>query len=410
MKTRPLKRYCDGPPQYGLNIAAGEYTSEGVRLIRTSDIRTDGSLSDAEQGVFVPDTVVEPRHRLQVGDILFSRSGTLGRSIRVQEAASEMTFAGFLVRFRPVAEADPRFVEYCANSAPFQAAVEADAVTSTISNFNAEKYSEVRLPDVAPDRQRAIADYLDTETARIDALIAKKQRMIELLDERLRVWISRAVTSGLDEAAVLKPSGLEYVNQIPAHWGRVPLSSVCSFEAGKAHEPFIEDEGRFICVNSRFISTAGQTVKNCSRNLSPARRSDVLLVMSDLPNGRALARAFFVDEDDIYAVNQRVCIISPHGVEPRFAFYQLDRNPYFLSYDDGSNQTHLSNSTFTKFPMLIPPAEEQRAIADFLDELTANLSRASRLLSQQIELLRERRQALITAAVTGELGVPGVAA
>ena len=134
------------------------------------------------------------------------------------------------------------------------------------------------------------------------------------------------------------------------------------------------------------------------------------MVMSDLPNGRALAKAFFVENDDVYAVNQRVCIIRPHGLHPKFAFYQLNRHPYFMKYDDGSNQTHLANSVFTKFPFLLPPLEQQVSIAAFLDRLSEAVGSAAEKLRVQVQLLQERRHALITAAVTGELEVPGVVA
>lgn len=184
MRTRPLKRYCDGPPQYGMNISASEYANDGVRLIRTSDISADGSLVTSDAAVFVASEAVERRHRLLAGDLLFSRSGTLGRCIRASADLADMTFAGFLVRFRAGRAADPRFLEYCAASALFKAAIDADAVTSTISNFNAEKYGEIRLPDHSIEAQTAIADFLDRETARIDALITAKRSMIRLLEER----------------------------------------------------------------------------------------------------------------------------------------------------------------------------------------------------------------------------------
>ncbi len=198
VKTRPLKRYCDGPPQYGLNISAGDYADEGVRLIRTSDIQPDGNLAGTEMAVFVPEAAVESRHRLLAGDILFSRSGTLGKCIRITEAASGMAFAGFLVRFRPDRDVDPRFLEYCAGSKAFSAAVESDAVTSTISNFNAEKYGEVRLPDLEQSAQRAIADYLDKETSRIDAVTVTLERQIKLLREHRQALIANAVTGDLE--------------------------------------------------------------------------------------------------------------------------------------------------------------------------------------------------------------------
>jgi type I restriction enzyme S subunit len=197
-----------------------------------------------------------------------------------------------------------------------------------------------------------------------------------------------------------KDSGVEFFGEVPAHWELKRLGAVCSFQSGKAHEPFVDDDGEFICVNSRFVSTQSASEKRCTQNLSPAQIDDVLMVMSDLPNGRALARAFYVSDDRPYAVNQRVCIIRALSVTPRFVFYLLDRNHVFLSHDDGFNQTHLSNDVFTKFPLLVPSPAEQIAIAAFLDAETAKIDELVAEQRRLIELLKEKRQAVISHAVT----------
>lgn len=197
-----------------------------------------------------------------------------------------------------------------------------------------------------------------------------------------------------------KDSNVEWLGQIPDHWRIQRLSSICDFQPGKAHEPFIDDEGAFICVNSRFVSTEGESRKFCSQNLSPARKNDILMVMSDLPNGRALAKAYFVGDDGPYAVNQRVCILSPRKGNPRFLFYLLNRNRFFLQHDDGANQTHLPNEVFKKFQAPAPEPSEQTAIAAFLDRETAKIDLLVAEQQRLIDLLKEKRQAMISHAVT----------
>jgi len=129
------------------------------------------------------------------------------------------------------------------------------------------------------------------------------------------------------------------------------------------------------------------------------------MVMSDLPNGRALAKAFFVGDDGAYAVNQRVCILRPFSVLPKYLYYLLDRNPEFLRHDDGINQTHLSNAEFLKPQFPFPALDEQQAIAEFLDSELAKLSGLTAEAQRAIDLLQERRTALISAAVTGQIDV-----
>lgn len=184
MRTVPLKRLCVGQAQYGLNIAAEQYRSDGCRLIRTTDVQSTGELIDSELGVYVDDDAVAEHHRLRAGDVLFSRSGTLGRCLLATQEMSGMTFAGFLVRFRPHDQSDPRFISYFAGSLPFAAAIEADAVSSTISNFNAERYSMMSVPEWGLREQRAIADFLDAETARIDSLVRARTTQAGLAHER----------------------------------------------------------------------------------------------------------------------------------------------------------------------------------------------------------------------------------
>jgi type I restriction enzyme S subunit len=198
----------------------------------------------------------------------------------------------------------------------------------------------------------------------------------------------------------MKPSGIEYSGEIPSDWSLKRLGDLVAFAQGKAHEPYIDDDGDYICVNSRFVSTSGKTIKTCSVNLTPASLNDILMVMSDLPNGRALARAYYVDDHGKYAVNQRVCRITAEKAHSRFLFYLLDRHPGLMQNDDGVHQTHLSNSDFQKLKLYLPSLSEQNQIARFLDHETARIDALIEEQQRLIELLKEKRQAVISHAVT----------
>ena len=197
-----------------------------------------------------------------------------------------------------------------------------------------------------------------------------------------------------------KSLSFPFLDEIPSEWMIVPLYALSNFRQGKLHEPYIHEDGKFICINSRFVSTEGKKLKYCSVNLSPVKKSDILMVMSDLPNGRALAKALFVKGENNYALNQRVCAITPTNIYPRFLYYQLNRNAYFLSFDDGSNQTNLSNYDFKKYPVLLPSKEEQQTIVNYLDSATAKIDTLIEKQTKLIALLKEKRQAVISTAVT----------
>ena len=134
------------------------------------------------------------------------------------------------------------------------------------------------------------------------------------------------------------------------------------------------------------------------------------MVMSDLPNGRALARAFLVEEEAPYAINQRVCRIRPTHDDPSFLAYQLNRNIGLLQHDDGLNQTHLSNGDYKSVLLTIPSFSEQLAISTYLRRMTNEMDRFNAAAESAIRLLTERRAALISAAVTGKIDVRGLVA
>jgi len=129
-----------------------------------------------------------------------------------------------------------------------------------------------------------------------------------------------------------------------------------------------------------------------------------MMVMSDLPNGRALAKAYLVEADDTYAVNQRVCTLTAHQDWPEYLFYILNRSPYFLKFNDGVNQTHLLNPVFRNCPLALPPTvEEQRAIASALSDVDTLLGRLDHLIAKK----RDIKQAAIQQLLTGEKRLPG---
>jgi type I restriction enzyme S subunit len=186
---------------------------------------------------------------------------------------------------------------------------------------------------------------------------------------------------------------------IPADWEVCTIGDELHFINGKAHEPFVSRFGKFIVVNSKFISTSGAVRKRCTVNLTPARRGDVLMVMSDLPNGRALAKCFLVDQDNTYAVNQRVCIFRSMTHDSRYLMYVLNRNRYFMAFDDGVQQTHLLNDPIKKCPFALPPREEQSAIADALSDADALIATLERLITKKQAIKQGMMQRVLAEAV-----------
>ena len=126
-------------------------------------------------------------------------------------------------------------------------------------------------------------------------------------------------------------------------WEEKVVSQLAEYENGKAHEQDINVEGKYVVVNSKFISTDGEVRKYTNSANCIAQKDDILMVLSDVPNGRAIAKCFTVDRDNFYTVNQRICKLTPTNADSKILYYLLNRNAYFLNFDDGVKQTNLRN-------------------------------------------------------------------
>jgi type I restriction enzyme S subunit len=158
----------------------------------------------------------------------------------------------------------------------------------------------------------------------------------------------------IDKKKKIKQGAMQELLHPKEGWVEMNLTDIVNYIHGKAHERNIVEEGRYTVVNSKFISSDGQVAKYSNLNNCPARKGDVLTVLSDLPNGKALAKCFLVDSDNKYAVNQRVCIWRTKGADPVFLSYILNRHKYFLGLDDGVSQTHILNKHIEGFRLMFP--------------------------------------------------------
>ncbi|MGH8963090.1 MAG: restriction endonuclease subunit S [Jatrophihabitantaceae bacterium] len=175
----------------------------------------------------------------------------------------------------------------------------------------------------------------------------------------------------------------------------VTLEDVASFTNAKPHERLVDPNGDVALMTSRFISTQGRSARyvHAADVLTPAHKDDVALVMSDLPNGRALARAFFVDSDGKYAANQRVCLLTVGDkaqLLPRFLYYIVDRNKQLLAYDSGVDQTHLKKGYILAVQIPVPPIAEQERIVDILDRFDALVNDLSIGLPAELKARRQQ--------------------
>lgn len=166
-------------------------------------------------------------------------------------------------------------------------------------------------------------------------------------------------------------------------WEKKKLRDVVEFRNGKAHEQDISEDGKYIVVNSKFISMEGEVKKYSDTQICPLEVGEIVMVMSDVPNGKALAKCFYVDENDKYTLNQRICALKATAVEPKFLLYILNRNRYYLMFDSGVGQTNLTRDEVLNCPLEIPKEKkEQVKILNFISSIDAKIEVAKNQLEQ----------------------------
>jgi len=179
---------------------------------------------------------------------------------------------------------------------------------------------------------------------------------------------------------------------------------VAEYRNGKAHENEINDDGEYIVVNSKFVSTNGEIRKFSYAQNEPLYENEIAFVLSDVPNGRAIARTFLVDKSGKYTLNQRIAGITPHeDTDPYYLYIKMNRNEYFLKFDDGNKQTNLSIKDVLNYEDMYPSYKEQQKIGMYfqqLDHLITLHQRKSFLYFSRINDWEQRKLGEIVERVT----------
>ena len=251
--------------------------------------------------------------------------------------------------------------------------------------------------------QHSIAAFLDRETARIDALVAKKERLIALLQEQRTALITRAVTKGLDPTVPMKDSGVEWLGEIPAHWEVKPLKRVFS-NLDSMRVPLSGEERATMTKEYPYYGASG-IIDHVEDYLF---EEPLILVAEDGANlySRSTPLAFIATGR--YWVNNHAHILKP--LEGDVSYWaQVLSSVVFDPWISGSAQPKLTGEKLGSIPLPVLPPVERRAIAAFLDRETARIDALIATVRDAIHRLKELRTALISAAVTGKIDVRSLA-
>ena len=226
-----------------------------------------------------------------------------------------------------------------------------------ISRGSVENF-EVLLPK--RDEQKQIGECFSN----LDHLITLHQRKCEETKKLKKYMLQKMFPQNRKRVPEIRFAGFT------DDWEQRKLSKVAKYRNGKAHENSIAENGKYIVVNSKFVSTDGRVRKFSNEQIEPLYKGEIAFVLSDVPNGRAIARTFLVDKDGKYTLNQRIAGITPYeNTDSYFLHILMNRNRYFLKFDDGNKQTNLSVNDVTNFEEKYPSYEEQYKIGQCFSNL-----------------------------------------
>ena len=310
------------------------------------------------------------------GDILISASGSIGRTV-VFTGKNEYFQDSNIVWLNHDKHLDNSFLK-CFYSIVKWAGIEGSTI-KRLYNDNILN-TAITLPSV--EEQQKIGAYFEN----LDNLITLHQRKYDKLTNVKKSMLEKMFPQNGSNVPEIRFKGFTEA------WEQRKLGEVAKYRNGKAHENCIDESGKYIVVNSKFVSTNGTVIKHSNMQNEPLAQNEIAFVLSDVPNGRAIARTFLVEENDKYTLNQRIAgITSSENTYPYFLHILMNRHPYFLAFDDGVKQTNLSVSDVLNFETYYPEYEEQKQIGEYF----RNLDRLITLHQRELEKLKNLKKACL---------------
>jgi type I restriction enzyme S subunit len=355
-------------------------------------------------------------------DLLIEKSGGGEKqpvgAVVLYTGSTPSVCSNFVALMRLAQSMNPSFWRY-AHHAAYSLKVNTKSIkqTSGIQNLDQQQYLDEKAPFPPGEEQITIATFLDRETAKIDALIAEQQRLIELLQEKRQAVISHAVTKGLNPDAPMKDSGVEWLGEVPEHWEVRKLSQLCdgigSGTTPKSDVPeFYEEEGLPWIVTGDLKDCLLETCSNHITVKAMAEHSalklydigSVVVAMYGATIGKAAILGMRA------TVNQACCVLPP-GDQVLGGFlllFVLAARVHLISLATGGGQPNINQEVVRSLRIPLPPVADQQEIIQRVGASLETLDSVASFAALQVEILQERRSALISAAVTGQIDVRGL--
>ncbi|WP_315105388.1 restriction endonuclease subunit S [uncultured Microbacterium sp.] len=359
---------------------------------------------------------------VRAGDLVVNKMKAWQGSVAVSRYSGMVSPAYFV--YESLGTNHPQFMHYLLRSAPYVAAYAAASkgIRPGQWDLDPDVLRTFPIPVLSPAEQVLIADFLDRETAEIDAFIADQEELIALLTERRAATITHAVTKGLDPSASMKDSGVRWWGPIPSAWAVRRIKEIVStpITDGPHETPEIHRDGDVVFVSAEAIGAGSLNLQRArgfisfeddarfARKYRP-RRDDIFMVKSGATTGTVA----IVDTDVPFNIWSPLAAIRCGALaSPRFVMYCMKatsfRESVELHWSFGTQQ-NIGMGVIGNLTIPLPSLDEQVHIAGWLDHEIAELDATIADASEAIALSKERRAALISAAVTGKIDVGGEA-
>jgi type I restriction enzyme S subunit len=316
----------------------------------------------------------------------------------------------------------PDFLSYALRESSFIETVVARSTGVSYPAVNASEVGIIPIPLPPAPEQQSIADFLDSQTARLDALLAKRRALIEKLQEKRTALISRTVTRGLNPNAKLKPSGVEWLGDVPEHWELKKFGYISAVVRGASPRP--AGDSRYFDGDFMPWITVGEVTKDKEMYLTA---TETMLTEEGVEQSRIMHKGTLVLTNSGATLGvPKILSITGCANDGVVAFLHIQKNVskqflyYYLSsltenlrdrIKQGSGQPNLNTDIIKALAVPIPPTpKEQDDLVEYLNGETAKINRMVEKVEAAIKKLQEYRTALIAAAVTGKIDVRKAAA
>lgn len=410
----------DGP--FGTQLKAEDYRSFGVPLVRISNLSYEGRFS-ADDLVFVEPSKANElsRSRIQQGDVIIGKTGaTIGKSALYP--LEHGLIASSCIKMSPnLNELSPLFLAKAVLIPGFIEALINAGGGSTRDTINIEPFGNLSIPLPPLDEQILIGNFIDRETAKIDALIAEQEKLIALLAEKRQATISHAVTRGLNPNTPMKESGVAWLGEVPAHWKVKRLRFVAKLNPSKSEIAAYDRATLVSFLPMEAIGDDGslnlerfRPIAEVETGYTYFRDGDVTVakITPCFENGKgALMQGL---QGGIGFGTTELIVARPiKGEVTGELLNWIFRSPNFRQQAESSmygagGQKRVPDDFVRDFVWAFPSSDEQVVISEFLDGETQKLDQLEIESRRAMVLLKERRSTLIAAAVTGQIDVRNI--